>query len=113
MFFCKKKNPQKEIKKFILSENAIIFIKKYAYPQLNTTTPIDENVLDRITELATQWELDMIDPLSEDGCDKTYEYPERERNELADKFVGEITGQWDDEKLVPDFTDLNKRLGLI
>ena len=55
----------------------------------------------------------MIDPLSDDGCDKTYEYPERERNELADKFVGEITGQWDDEKLIPDFDDINKRLGLI
>lgn len=52
-------------------------------------------------------------PLSRDGCDKTYDYHEREWNELADKFVGEITGQWDDDKLIPDFYDLNKRLGLI
>lgn len=55
----------------------------------------------------------MIDPLSKDGCDKSYDYPERERNEMADKFVGEITGQWNEEKLVPDFEDLNKRLGLL
>ncbi len=112
MLFRKKKNNQKEIKTFTLSNEAVLFIKKYAYPQLNTNSLIDEDLLDDITELATQWELDMIDPLSEDGRDKTYDYPEKERNELADKFVGEITGQWDDES-TPDFDDLNKRLGLI
>lgn len=112
MLFKKKKNNQKEIKAFTLSNEAVLFIKKYAYPQLNTNSPVNEEMLDDITELATQWELDMIDPLSEDGRDKTYDYPEKERNELADKFVGEITGQWDDES-TPDFNDLNKRLGLI
>lgn len=96
-----------------MSENAILFIKNYAYTYLNINSPIDEEMLDKITELATQWELDMIDPLSADGCDKTYDYPERKRNEMADAFVGEITGQWNDEKLVPDFDDLNSRLGLI
>lgn len=70
-------------------------------------------MLDGIIDLATQWEIDMIDPLSADGCDKNYDYPERERNELADKFVSEITGKWNDDVLVPDFDDLNKRLGLI
>ena len=108
-----KKTKQKIIKKFTLSDNAILFIKKYVFPQLQINAPLDENMLDEITELATQWEMDMIDPLSSDGCDKTYDYPERERNELADKFVGEITGQWDDNKLIPDFDDLNKRLGLL
>ena len=108
-----KKTKQTTIKKFTLSDNAILFIKKYVFPQLQINAPLDENILDKITELATQWEMDMIDPLSSDGCDKTYDYPERERNELADKFVGEITGQWDDDKLIPDFDDLNKRLGLI
>ena len=111
MFLNRKTRTSKKIKKFKLSENAIMFIKKFAMPELKLTAPIDVAVLDKIVELATQWELDMIDPLSEDGCDKTYEYPERERNELADKFVGEITGQWDDDTLVPDFDDLNKRLG--
>ena len=111
MFLNRITRTSKEIKKFKLSENAIMFIKKFAMPELKLTAPIDVAVLDKIVELATQWELDMIDPLSEDGCDKTYEYPERERNELADKFVGEITGQWDDDTFVPDFDDLNKRLG--
>ena len=108
-----KKTKQTKIKKFTLTDNAILSIKKYAFPQLQINAPLDENMLDKITELATQWEMDMIDPLSSDGCDKTYDYPERERNELADKFVGEITGQWDDDKLIPDFDDLNKRLGLL
>lgn len=112
MFFNRKTKTSKEIKKFKLSENAITFIKKFAMSELKLTAPIDAEILDEIVALAIQWELDMIDPLSEDGCDKTYEYPERERNEMADKFVGEITGQWDDESLIPDFDDLNKRLGL-
>ena len=113
MFGKKNKSKQKEIRKFVLSENAIMFIKKFAQPQLNITIPIDEVILDEITDLAVQWEMDMIDPLSEDGADKTYDYPEKERNEMADKFVTEVTGQWDDEKLVPDFEDLNRRLGFI
>lgn len=96
-----------------MSDNSISFIKRFALTALNITSPIDENALERIIELATQWELDMIDPTSVDGCDKNYDYPERERNELADKFVSEITGQWNDEKLVPDFEDLNRKLGLL
>ena len=112
MFFKKKNNKQK-IVKFTLSENSIFFIKKYILIELKITTPINENDLDTIVALATQWELDMIDPLSKHGSDKTYNYPNKERNELADKFVAEITGQWDDDKAIPDFDDLNKRLGLI
>ena len=113
MFFNKDQSKQKEMRKFALSENAITFIKKFVKPQLNITSPINEDILDEITDLATQWEIDMIDPLSKDGCDKTYDYPQRERNEMAMDFVTEITGQWDDDKCVPDFDDLNKRLGLI
>ena len=111
MFF--KKNVKQTTAKFCLSENAVAFIKKFAINALNINSPINEETLERIIDLATQWELDMIDPLSKDGCDKTCDYPDRERNEAADKFVSEITGQWNDEKLVPDFDDLNKRLGLI
>lgn len=114
MFFKRnKENKKREIRKFCLSENAVIFIKKFVFPELNIAVPIDEEMLDRIIALATQWEMDMIDPLSKDGCDRTYDYPEQERNEMADKFVGEITGKWDDKKLVPNFEDLNKKLGLI
>ncbi len=99
------------INKFTLSDNAIVFIKQFALSELGMSLPIDAEKLDEIIELATQWEEDMIDPLSKDGCDKTYDYPEKERNEMADKFVGEVTGQWNDDTLVPDFDDLNKRLG--
>lgn len=112
MMLCKRKRVH-QIKKFTLSDNAIIFIKQFALSELGMSLPLDAEKLDEIIELATRWEQDMIDPLSKDGCDKTYDYPEKRRNELADKFVGEITGQWDDDKLVPDFDDLNKRLGLM
>ena len=113
LFFKKKKPKQIAIKTFVLSETAITFIKQFVFPKLNIISPIDENMLDTIINLATQWEMDMIDPLSTDGCDKNYDYPERERNELADKFVSELTGQWNDDTLVPDFENLNKRLGLL
>ena len=113
MFWKRRQRNQKEIKKFVLSDNAITFIKKFAQPELNITSPIDEDILDEITDLAVQWEMDMIDPLDKEGGDKTYDYPERVRNEMADKFVSEVTGQWDDDVLVPDFEDLNKKLGLI
>lgn len=111
MFFKSKKQNQSEIKKFKLSNAAVLFIKKYACPNMNIDFPIDEDGLDKIVDMATMWEIDMIDPSSKDGCDKDYDYPERERNEMANKFVSEITGQWDDEKLTPDFNDLNERLG--
>lgn len=101
-----------EIQRFILSDNAIVFIKKYVLSALNIVSPINEETLDKIVDLATQWEIEMIDPTDLDGGDKEYDYPERERNTLADKFVGEITGQWDD-MLAPDFDDMNKRVGLI
>lgn len=112
LFFKKKKPKQQETEKFILSENAITFIRKFVFPELNIVSKINEDMLDNIINLATQWEMDMIDPLSVDGCDKNYSYPERERNELADKFVGEITGKWKDDILVPDLDDLNDRLNL-
>ena len=112
MFFSKRAVAPPTLKKFKLSENAIAFIRRFAKPELNITSRIDDAVLDRIIELATQWEIDMIDPSSDDGVDKTYDYPERERNEMADKFVSEITGQWDDKTLIPDLDDLNARLHL-
>ena len=113
LFFKKKSAKRLELKKFKLSEKAVTFIKKYIIPELNIVSPIGRNMLDVITDLASQWEMDMIDPLSKDGGDKNYDYSERERNEMADEFVSEITGQWDDDSLVPDLDDLNKRLGLL
>lgn len=113
MFKPEIRKTNKIIKKFCLSENDVIFIKKYVFSELKITSPIDTDILDEIIDLASQWELNMLDPLSVHGCDKTYDYPEKERDEMADKFVGEITGQWNDEKLIPDFEDLYKRLGLL
>lgn len=98
---------------FVLSDNAIMFIKKYIIGERKINKPIDENELDTIINIASQWEVDMIDPSSNDGFDKKGDYPEKERNELADAFISEITGQWDDIVAVPDLNDLNKRLGLI
>ena len=110
---CKKQKKNNKIEKFTVSEKGVLFITKFVCPEMNITAPIDADTLDEIVDLAVQWEMDMIDPLSKDGCDKTYDYPEKERNEMACNFVTEITGQWNDEKLIPDFDDLNKRLGLL
>lgn len=104
---------KKQIQKFILSDNAIVFIKNHIMKEIHIDKPIDENELDKIINIASQWEVDMIDPLSNEGFDKEYDYPEKERNELADAFISEVTGQWNDLVSVPDFDDLNKRLGLI
>lgn len=104
------KRKSKTIKKFRLSDSAVEFIRKYIMPEMGLSSAIDSDILDEIVELATQWEINLIDPESEDGRDKTYDYPERARDVAADNFVTEITGQWDDDELIPDFDDLNQRL---
>ena len=101
---------KKQIKYFLLSEDAVCFIKNYAMLAMELRSPIDDAALSAIVDLATQWETDMIDPLSVNGSDKTADYPEKERNEAADRFVTEITGQWTDFT-APDLEDLNCRLG--
>ena len=103
---------KKGANKFVLSDNAIDFIRRFVLNELGISAPINCDMLDTIVSLATEWELDMIDPHSCDGVDREYDYPEKERNEEADRFVAEITGQWEDEKCIPDLDDLNARLGL-
>lgn len=103
---------EKEIKIFKLSEDAILFLKKYIIPEMNISAKIDEGTMDKIIELSSQWELDMIDTKTKNFMDKNYDYSERERNEMADAFVGEITGQWIDGICEPDFADINKKLEL-
>lgn len=100
------------IKKFRLSEDAVVFIEKFVLRELKLTTAINSDIMDKIIELATQWELNMIDSSTENYQDKKYDYPERERDMAADKFVTEITGQWDEDNSVLDFDDLNERLKL-
>ena len=105
----KKQSCNKEYPKFTLSNDAVIFIKKYAMPALNICLPITEELEDRIFEFAEECELNMIDPLSENGADKDYDYPEKERDVLGDKYVGEVSGRWA-ENFTVDLDDLNHRL---
>ena len=51
--------------------------------------------------------------VDENGNDKNYDYPNKERNEMADRFVSEVSGKWSSGLWTPDFDDINKRLGLL
>jgi len=95
-------------KKFKLSETAVLFIQKYAIPELKIENIITEKIQDEIFNFATDCELNMID---ENGCDKDYDYMEKERDILGDKYVSEVSGQWA-LNLIIDLDDLNERLGL-
>lgn len=106
------KTKSKKYPKFMLSEEALLFIKKYAIPILKIEGPIDEEMEYAIFDFAVECELNMIDPLSKEGSDKTYEYTEKERDYLGDKYVSEVSGRWGKDFIV-DLDDLNKRLGFI
>ncbi|MBQ7307836.1 MAG: hypothetical protein IJW82_04825 [Clostridia bacterium] len=110
--FKKEKNTQpKELKIYVFSEESVLFIKKYAIPQLKINGLINnENIYD-ILDYADECELNLIDPLSKNGQDKTYDYPEKERDFLGDKFVSEFSGL-DIETFQIDYEDLNKRIQL-
>ena len=105
--FLKKKN--KEIKVFKLSDEAIEFIRKYLLRECNVTTKIDRDLLDKFVNVAFDWETMMVD---ENGFDKTYDYPGKERNEMADRFVSEVSGKLSSDFWIPDIDDLNEKLGL-
>lgn len=92
MFF-KKKN--KAIKVFQLSDEALNFIKTYLLKECKVTTKIDREILDEFVVVAFSWETQTVD---ENGRDIAYDYPEKERNEMADRFVSEVSG-----KLASDF----------
>ncbi len=94
--------------KFILSDDALLFITKYGMPALNITYPINDDTFYDIFNLACDYELMMMD---ENGNDYTHDYPEKSRYEHGDRFVTEISGQWSKD-LVPDLIDLNARLAL-
>ena len=106
MFRKKKKSIIKEYPKFILSDNAIYFIKNFALTELKIELPIDEDKFYLIYDFACDCELNMVD---DDGYDIQENYPEKERDVRGDKFVTEVSGHYanDDE---PDLDDLNKRL---
>lgn len=106
MCFRKK---SKEVEIFKLSDEAIEFIKIYLLKECNVITKIDVDLLDEFVSIAFDWESLMVD---ENGNDKTYDYPNKERNEMADRFVSELSGKLSSDLWIPDLNDLNKRLGL-
>ena len=108
--FAKQQPVNEEYPSFVLSENALLFIKKYAIPALNINTAITKELEYKIFDFATECELNMIDPLSKHGADRQYDYPEKERDCLGDKYVSEVSGRWANNFVV-DLNDLNKRLG--
>lgn len=107
MLFKKKK---KRVNIFKLSDEAVDFIKIYLLKELKITTKIDMDILDDFISIAFDWESLMVD---ENGHTKTYDYPNKDRNEMADRFVSELSGKLSTDLWIPDFEDLNKRLGLI
>lgn len=108
MFFKNSNSPEL---KFKVTDDSVSFIKSYVIPEMKLSAPIDETMLNRIIGLADDWEADMIDTGSDNYSDKTFSYPERDRNIAADRFVSEISGYWSKHGNV-DFDDLNSRLGL-
>lgn len=107
MCFKKKVKP---LKIFKLTDESIEFIRKYILQECNVSSKIDANLLDDFLNIAFDWESLMVD---ENGNDKNYDYPNKERNEMADKFVSEVSGKWSSGLWTPDFDDINKRLGLL
>lgn len=95
---------------FKLSDEAIVFIKKYMLEKCNVQTKVDDDLLDEFVSIAFDWETLMVD---ENGDDKDYDYPDKERNEMADRFVSEVSGKLSSDLWVADLDDLNRRLGFI
>lgn len=87
-----------------LTEQALLFIKKYAIPTLKIQGKIDYDSAMDILNFACQCEQNMI---NEQGCDRIDDYPEKERDILGDAYVTETSAY----KI--DLDDLNQRLGLI
>lgn len=108
MLMCFKK--RKKITIFTLSDEAIEFIRLYLLNEYNINSKIDIDILNNFLYTASVWESDMVD---ENGYDKEFDYPEKERNEKADRFVTEISARLSSDNYLPDLEDLNKRLGFI
>jgi len=101
MIFKKRSNDER-LKK--LSDNALLFIKKYAMDALHINQKIDDDIACDILHFACQCELNMVDS---EGKDRTEDYPQKERDILGDAYVTEVS-----DYLI-DLDDLNNRLGLI
>jgi hypothetical protein len=95
---------------FKLSDEAVFFIKQYLLEECDVKAKIDDDLLDEFVSIAFDWESSMVD---ENGNDKEYDYPDKERNEMADRFVSEVSGKLSSDLWVADLDDLNERLGLV
>lgn len=102
----KKKN--KEVTVFRLSNESVEFIKKYLLKDTDISK-INADILAEFVAIAFDYESLMVD---KNGSEKTYDYPDKERNEMADRFISEISVKLESDLWVIDFDDLNKRLGL-
>lgn len=95
------------INKFKLTENAVRYLKKII-SEMGISLPINEAILDEIVDyVIVNYETGLLDD--------DYALPKKgfeAEHKKATDFITEITGQWDDEKVVPDFDDLNERLQL-
>ncbi len=91
-----------------LSSFAINFLKDCLLPNIAHNDTIDNGILTEAVQLATEWELNMLDA---EGNEKDYDYPNKLRNENAEKFVSEVTGIWTKSEI--DLTDLNEKFKLL
>lgn len=76
--------------------------------QKNTLSKINENIAEKILIFAENCELNMI---NEDGTDKDYEYPNKERDILGDLYVSEVSRKHS-KNIEIDLDDLNTCLNL-
>ena len=65
---------KKQIKYFLLSEDAVCFIKNYAMPAMKLHFPIDDATLSAIVDFATQWEIDA--KADHEGTRLTFDSPD-------------------------------------
>lgn len=107
MFF-KKNDKNKKI--FQLSDDAINFIKDYLLKECKVSERIDMDMFEEFIDMALDWETQMVD---ENGRDKIDDYPNKKRNEMADRFVSEVSAKLSSGLWLPDIDDLNKKLGLL
>ncbi len=93
----------KKKKIFKHSNSSVRFISKYALKEFDIKSKIDEQMVEKILIFAKNCELNMID---EDGTDKDYEYPNKEKDILGDLYISEVSGKHS-KNIEIDLDDLN------
>lgn len=94
----------KTLQKEKLSERAVEYINKYAIKLLNISSQIDENMFDKIFELADEDEMSLLDGNGYEKQDLT--------SELKNRFILAMDFITDCSQIIPDLDDLNQRLNL-